>query len=279
MKPSTRSQYAARLEPVLQWLARHPQATPDLYRLAELACLSPFHFHRVYRALMGETVSDTAQRMRMQRAALELTRGQDDLSRVAQRAGYQSLASFTRAFSASYGAPPGRYRAQHLLKRSTRESVMYSVNLVSYPGLTLAALPHQGDYQRIGESFDRLALLAVNQGLIAPHAESGPWIGVYYDDPRQVETGRLRSHACVASKGAPGDPLQTLVIPAMRCGVVEYLGPYTEIDHAYDWMFSEWLPASGEEPLDFPMFEEYANDPKTTPAAALLTRIYLPLRA
>ena len=70
MKPQTRTTYAHRLDPVLRWLASHPDADPDLYRLADLACLSPYHFHRVYRAVMGETVNATVQRIRMHRAAV-----------------------------------------------------------------------------------------------------------------------------------------------------------------------------------------------------------------
>lgn len=54
MKPETRTLYAQRLDPVLRWLAAHPDADPDLHRLADLACLSPYHFHRVYRAMMGK---------------------------------------------------------------------------------------------------------------------------------------------------------------------------------------------------------------------------------
>ena len=74
MKPETLNHYGQRLEPVLRWLASHPDADPDLYRLADLACLSPYHFHRVYRALMGETVNATVQRIRMHRAAVALGR-------------------------------------------------------------------------------------------------------------------------------------------------------------------------------------------------------------
>lgn len=279
MKPTTRTHYAARLERVLQWLSSHPQADPDLHHLAGLACLSPYHFHRVYCAVMGESVNDTVQRMRMQRAAVELSRGQDGLDRVARRAGYQSVAAFTRAFGASHGEPPGRYRAQRSLQRSSKEAVMYPVTIRAFPGLKLAALEHRGDYQRIGESFDRLGMLAVTHALL-PEAPSGPWIGVYYDDPRQVAQAQLRSHAGVAVRPELVLPaaLEPVMIPAVRCAVLDYVGPYSDIDAPYHWLFAEWLPQSGEEPFDFPMFEEYVSDPKTTPAAQLLTRIYMPLQ-
>jgi AraC family transcriptional regulator len=47
---------------------------------------------------------------------------------------------------------------------------------------------------------------------------------------------------------------------------------------AYDWLYGEWLPQSGREPADAPAFEEYLNDPRSTPAPELRTNIYLPLR-
>ena len=111
LKPQTRTTYAHRLDPVLRWLASHPDADPDLYRLADLACLSPYHFHRVYRAVMGETVNATVQRIRMHRAAVSLGSTGDSLRDVAQRAGYESDAAFNRAFGATFGISPGRYRA------------------------------------------------------------------------------------------------------------------------------------------------------------------------
>lgn len=95
MKPQTRATYAHRLDPVLRWLASHPDADPDLYQLADLACLSPYHFHRVYRAVMGETVNATVQRIRMHRAAVSLGSTGDSLRDVAQRAGYESDAPST----------------------------------------------------------------------------------------------------------------------------------------------------------------------------------------
>ncbi len=279
MKPSTQARYALRLDRVLRWLADHPDRTPDLHQLAGLACLSPYHFHRVYRALVGETLGETAQRMRLQRAARALSTGQDDLARVARQAGYQSAAAFSRAFGLSYGLPPGRYRQQRLLQRANKEPFMYTVHLQAFEGLRLATLEHRGDYQHIGSTFERLGMLAVSQGLVRSPTDAGPWIGVYYDDPRQVARDHLRAHAgvAIAAQVVPAAPLHALQVPAMPCAVLDYVGPYTEIDAAYDWLFSVWLPYSGKEPGDFPAFEEYVNDPKTTPAAELHTRIYLPL--
>ncbi|WP_395757222.1 GyrI-like domain-containing protein [Achromobacter sp. EB05] len=277
MKPQTRATYAHRLDPVLRWLASHPDADPDLYQLADLACLSPYHFHRVYRAVMGETVNATVQRIRMHRAAVSLGSTGDSLRDVAQRAGYESDAAFNRAFGATFGIPPGRYRATRSRPFNPKEPGMYPITIETFPGAVLAALPHRGSYQEIGPVFSRAFMLAASRGLARPEAIG---FGIYFDDPEQVPPAQLRSMAgvSVAPDAELGDELERFEIPATRCAMLTYTGPYNEMDKPYNWMFSEWLPASGMVPADFPMFEQYLNDPRTTPPAQLQTRICMPLK-
>src|SRR5688572_33491293 len=100
---ATRSDYAIRLDRVFTWLAEHLDDAPDLARLAEVACMSPYHFHRIYRAMQGETAADTVRRLRLHRAAVELITGELPVTRIARRAGYGSQEAFTRAFKAAYG--------------------------------------------------------------------------------------------------------------------------------------------------------------------------------
>ncbi|WP_088143588.1 AraC family transcriptional regulator [Achromobacter xylosoxidans] len=277
MKPATLNHYGQRLEPVLRWLASHPDADPDLYRLAELACLSPYHFHRVYRAMMGETVNATVQRIRMHRAAVALGNPEASLREVAQRAGYESDAAFNRAFGATFGISPGRYRAARSRPFDPQELGMYPIEIETFPGATLAVLSHRGSYQEIGPLFTRAFMLAVSRGIAQPESIG---YGVYFDDPEQVPASQLRSMAgmSVAPDADLGGELERFEIPEGRCAILTYTGPYNEMDKAYNWMFSQWLPASGEVPADFPMFEQYLNDPRTTPPAQLQTRICLPLK-
>ncbi|WP_313699026.1 AraC family transcriptional regulator [Achromobacter sp.] len=277
MKPETRSLYAQRLDPVLRWLIANPDADPDLHQLADLACLSPYHFHRVYRAMMGETVAATVKRIRMHRAAAALTRTQTALKDVAQRAGYDSDAAFNRAFNAAFGIPPGKYRTARSQLSTPQELAMYPIAIETFPGTTLAVLHHRGNYQDIGPVFSRAFMLATGRGIATPDT---PGIGIYFDDPDQVPESQLRSLAGVpvAPDADIGQELERFEIPAGRCAILTYTGPYNELRKPYDWLFSEWLPASGMTPADFPMFEQYLNDPRTTPPAQLQTRICLPLK-
>jgi AraC-like DNA-binding protein len=87
-KPETLLDYGRRVARVSDHIAEHLDDELDVERLAEVAHFSPWHFHRIYRETTGETVADTVRRLRLHRAAVDLTRDDDPLERVAKRAGY-----------------------------------------------------------------------------------------------------------------------------------------------------------------------------------------------
>ena len=153
---------------------------------------------------------------------------------------------------------------------------MYPITIETFEGATLATIAHQGDYQEIGATFDQLFLMATARGLVNDATRT---FGVYFDDPEQVPADDLRALAGLTlPAGHPVDKdFDEFTLPITRWAVLHYTGPYSEIEAAYQWLLAQWLPASGEETRDFPIWEEYLNDPKTTPAAELQTRIYLPL--
>ncbi|GLS04467.1 AraC family transcriptional regulator [Chitiniphilus shinanonensis] len=275
MKPATRARYATRIGQVLDYLYDHLDQEPDLYRLADIACLSPYHFHRIYRALMGESVAQTVRRARIHLASGELTRSNRPLPDVAQRAGYGSLAAFSRAFQQQFGTSPGRFRNHRLLALNPQESNMYPVTIRECPAFHIVALAHQGNYMKIGEAFDKLMLKCRSEGWLD---ESTRWLGFYYDDPATTPENELRSHAAasVSHTIMVEPPFEAMTIPAARCAVLRHTGPYSTLHDAYHWLFGHWLPQSGEQPAISP-FEDYLNDPGSTPQQQLLTDIYLPL--
>ena len=93
-KVSTILDYSRRIERVVAHIGAHLDEPLELERLAGIAAFSPYHFHRIYRALMNETAADT---LRLHRAAADLVQSQQPVARIAARAGYGSVAAFTRA--------------------------------------------------------------------------------------------------------------------------------------------------------------------------------------
>jgi AraC family transcriptional regulator len=105
-------------------------------------------------------------------------------------------------------------------------------------------------------------------------------VGVYYDSPADTAPDQLRSHAGFeCGPATPVEPpLVSVQLPAGRHAVLTFKGPYAGLQAAYDEMFGLWLPQSGEEAADSPVFEIYLNTPMDTAPEDLITEICLPLK-
>jgi AraC family transcriptional regulator len=253
----------------------------DLASLAEIACLSPYHWHRIYQAVLGESAVDTVKRLRLQRAAAQLAQTAMPISEIAKRAHYASLPSFTRSFKASFGLPPASYREGGSHRRFDGRSVDqpgdgFGVEIITKPRLDIACVRHAGPYLEIGRAFDTLFGIAGARGLVSFSARL---VGVYLDDPSCTPEAELRALAgLVIDEGARVDPpLERAELRGGPYAVLRHKGPYADMKAAYHWLFGTWLPHSGAEAGNAPVFEEYLNNPRDTPPTELRTDIHLPL--
>lgn len=110
--------YENRLRRVSAYIHDHLDEELDMERLAEIACMSSYHWHRIYRAIYGETLAATVKRLRLHRAAGEIVRTELAVSEIAKRSGYPNLQSFNRIFKSVYGMPPARYRKEEATQPS-----------------------------------------------------------------------------------------------------------------------------------------------------------------
>ena len=275
------SLYENRLQRVSAYIYDHLDEELDMARLAEIACMSSYHRHRIYRAVYGETLAATVKRLRLHRAAGDIVRTDLDISEIAKRSGYPNLQSFNRIFKSVYGMPPARYRKEgsHAVFQPPvpgKATAMFDVTLKTIEPIDLIGVPHRGHYMQIGKAFETLFGTLHARGLAKPEMRM---IGVYFDDPDIVPAEELRSIACVAG-GAdiPAEtPLERRRIEGGEYAVLRHKGPYADMHKAYQWLYGEWLPVSGRQLRDALMFEDYLNNPRDTPPTELLTDIYMPL--
>lgn len=281
----TKAQYQARIARVIDYIYDHLRDDLDMDKLAEIACLSSWHWHRIYRGMTGETARMTITRIRLHYAAKSLSDETVSMQDIAHQAGYASVEAFNRSFKREYGMPPGEYRRsrtqplpiQHPMIGDTTMTKTYDVTLLEQEAMRLAYLEHRGSYMDIGRRFEQLFVWASTRGLMTPQTRS---FGIYYDDPSEKPEEDLRSEAAmiVDDTVTADDTIKVKTIPAMRVARIIHKGPYAELTKAYNWLYASWLPESGEEPSNNPCFEEYLNDPRTTSPADLLTAINMPLR-
>ncbi|QRY70414.1 AraC family transcriptional regulator (plasmid) [Ensifer sp. PDNC004] len=275
--------YNKRLNRVIDYVYAHLEDDLSFDRLAEVACLSPYHWSRIYSAMRGETIVATIRRLRLQRAADRLANSDLEIEAVSARAGYSSTDTFGRAFKGAFGVSPAAYReaGSHSGFRAANaasEAAAFAVVVESLPERRCAGIDHIGSYMEIDHAMGRLfAALVDRYSLPAEPA----MLGVFFDDPDLGPEAELHSRAClpVATSVTIDAPLVETVLRGGPYAKLRYKGPYTDMRGAYRWLLGVWLPASGHEPDDAPIFEAYLNDPREVPQNELRTDIHLPLKA
>jgi AraC family transcriptional regulator len=279
----TQDSYRARLDRVVDHIFAHLDDDIRPEALAEIACLSPYHWHRVYVAMRGETIAATIRRLRLQRAADRLANSDLPVAAIAERAGYSGPDPFARAFRETYGKTPADYRAtgSHAAFKAAIESedlAGFPVAVEALPATHCASVAHKGSYLQIDQAMGRLFAALAARNALAPDQAM---YAVFLDDPELTPIDALRSRACspLADNFSLAAPLEETVLRGGLYARLRYQGPYADMRGAYRWLLGVWLPQSGYDPDDAPIFEAYLNNPQHVAPSDLLTDINLPLKA
>ena len=106
-----RVEYQFRINRVFDYIEANLGSNLTLSELAEAAMFSPYHFHRLFRAMVGETPNQFVQRVRLEKAAaLLLNNLARSITEVALECGFSSSATFARAFRDKFGLTASEWR-------------------------------------------------------------------------------------------------------------------------------------------------------------------------
>src|ERR1700741_194297 len=117
-KMQAKNEYVQRIDRVIDYLRRNLHRPVKLPELAHVACLSEFHFHRIFRAVSGETLNNFTNRLRLEKAARLLRYSEQSLTDIALDCGFSSSATFSRAFRSGYDTSPSQFRKSGEIKNS-----------------------------------------------------------------------------------------------------------------------------------------------------------------
>lgn len=285
--PSDR--YRTRITSAMEILESAPSERMTVAELANEVAMSPFHFHRIFRALTGETVGDVTRRFRLARGLRFLRDSDMSITDIALEVGYESSQNFTKAFKAVTGVTPSEVRSNSGLEDKlinrlakprfiiTKEFTMSDIKITTVPLFTTVGIQHKGPYEGLGSVYEKLRNWIATNNLFS--LIEG-FYSVYYNDPNEVAAEDIRTDACIklSEPVETNAEMTTIELGGGEHAVFIHKGPYEELRNAYDMLYGRWLPSSNRELADKPPFEKYLNDPATTKPEDLLTEIYLPLK-
>ncbi len=276
-RQATWDDYQLRVGLAIQHLEQHLDDDLSLPELADVASFSPFHFHRIFRALTGEGVAERVRRLRLERAAARLRNTSRSILEIALEAGYQAHESFTRAFEAAFHTSPSHYRTERSALAPSiapGNPVETAARMEHIGPLCVIRLRHAGPYGDVGQTFERLAAWVGSHGLFGPWTQG---LGISYDDPEVTPPEYLRYDAAfTAPRAVQGEgEIQGLELPARDYATAIHKGPYTGLAVAYAGLIRWWLRHGDGEISDAPALEFYLNQPGHTAPESLLTKICL----
>ena len=288
MSEKTVQLYAERFRRVFDYIDRHLDRPLSVDELSRLANFSRFHFQRQFSEYVGLSVTRYIQQMRLRRASYQLVFNEHRrIIDIAMEAGFENPESFSRAFKKSFGQTPSQFRDQpawqpwnERMQLPVRDrSTPMEVTIVDFDETMIAVLEHQGAPALINESVKEFIDWRKSSGL-SPIARSRTF-GMVYSDPETTEPEAFRFDICgEIETPVPENPqgVITKQIPGGRCATVRHYGSTDKIGESAHYLYREWLPESGEELRDFPLFFHYLNLMPETPEHELITDVYLPLK-
>lgn len=290
MRQQTRDDYEERIVRAQLYIHHHLDDDLSLEKLASISNFSPFHFHRIFNAMTGESVKQYIRRIKLERAALEVRHTRAAITTIAFRAGYETHEAFTRAFKGVFGASPSKYRSNYhntididstertlTLIIKAKGTISMNVKIENLPKMTVASARHVGAYKNCCQAWQTLCS---EKSVMSSMATPPMFIGICYDDPDVTEEDNIRYDACITVNESfqSTGMINKQTIKGGKFAILRHTGSYNNLHNCYRQLYGEWLPQSGYEPKSEPSLEIYRNSPEDTPEDKLITDICIPLQ-
>lgn len=285
---SRKQRYAERFGKVLDYIEAHLEEPLSVERLAEVAHFSRFHFHRQFADYLGVSVARYVLLMRLRRASFQIAFNRKiRVIDIALDAGFENPESFTRAFRSAFGQSPTAFRREpdweswheRCWFRIPEREMTVNVEIVEFEPTRIAVLEHRGPTDTLNGTVGRF--IEWRKATTLSPKDSHRTFGIAYDNPDTCPPADFRFDVCGEVKAdVPSNAWGVIekLIPGGRCARVRHLGSHMRLGESIYPMYRHWLPQSGEELRDFPLYFHYVNLLPDTAEGDLITDIYLPLK-
>lgn len=262
--------YNARMQRVLDYIDQHLDGDLSLDTVSGVAAFSKFHFHRQFMATFGLSLHRYVQLARLKRASHRLaTKDAQSVTEIAMDAGYDAPDAFARAFRQRFGQSPSSFRkspdwAPWLAAfgpldnaRSKLMQIIYTPDDVTIRDMLptpVAIFEHRGDRANLGATIEQFIAWRKAAGL---SPETSPTFNIFRSERTPANPADYSMDLCVGTDqpiDADDGHAKAGLIPGGRCAVLRVYHDTHNLEPAALYLYRDWLPESGEEVRDFPIY-------------------------
>ena len=281
---------------VLDHIDQHLDGDLDLETVSRVAAFSKFHFHRQFMATFGVSVHRYVQLARLKRASHRLAAKDDaqSVTEIAMDAGYDAPDAFARAFRRRLGQSPSSFRkspdwAPWLAAFGPLDNARSKLMPITYtpddvmirqtPPTPVAVLEHRGDRATLGTTIERFIAWRKAAGL---SPETSSTYNIFRSERIPENPADYSMDLCIGTDRpiAEDDPVMKAgEIPGGRCAVLRVFQDTHNLEPAALYLYRDWLPASGEEARDFPIYcQRHFSFPPNASVHEVVVELFLPLK-
>lgn len=277
---------------VTYYIENHLDDRFDVEMLAKLAGYSPYHFCRIFKLYIGESVMSYATRLKLERAAKDLMLKKKSMIEVALDAGYMTPTGFLKAFKTRFGTTPSAYKKridEHFV--SYKEIDMNEPKIVQRDEVSVVFTRELGDYnkssdkawKRLSKDLNELEKKfqqtppSIEMMLTQENSET---LGICHDDPQVTNEDNIRYDAAIAWGEDEVNELskygfETKKVSGGKYAVVDYRGDANG-EEAWYGLYA-WVEENGYTFRDEPAFEKYLDAWGNKDTSNLHTEVYVPI--
>ena len=311
-KNKTQAEYLRRVNKAIEFIVTHLDESISLDDVAQASHFSPYHFHRIFQGIVGETVNDFVSRKKMEKAACTLLFNPElSITEVAEQRGFSSSANFAKAFKLYFGVSPSQLRnpkEQHnskigkiyskygkafnvqdlysqfvtdsvIFEADKLEEMMMDINVQEMDEKRVAFLTAPKGYEvgAIFETWDKVSNWAISQG-IADHEDKR--FAICHDNPMVTPTEKCRYDACMVIDQDANviPPYEVATIPAGNYAVAYFKGEGDKVGNLFMEICTNWFPNSGFEPDDYPSIIHNLNDSRQDKDGLVEMNLYIKVK-
>ena len=255
--------YRGKIDLAIDYIEENFEKRITTSELARVSAFSEYHFHRIFKAITGETVNRYVKRLKMAKSRRVLQLDNKPITEVALDYGYKSSANFARDFKQYFNESASQIR-KNRKKETTLGDIPENLNLVNrgfrdYPPFTVIYKRVNTGYNpgEIQKAFRELLEWIHVHNLTFENVRS---FGIGYDDPDYINPEKCRYDACISlQEDIPhnGEPFNMKIIDPGRCMVFLFEGKGEDFGKSWDYVFQRAIQTEGIRPGDKPHFEEY----------------------